>query len=232
MSVPASECCAVLLDDHEVIRHGVSLYLETVQDILLLGDVGTSPELFALLEKAPVNVLITDFELGPGDVSGSSLIRQVRRRHPDCCVLVLSGYSEVEQLAMAEGAHAFMHKARSLQDLTQVIRYLASQGAKGQRIDREISWDLPQAREIAGATRIDHPGLTAREREVLQRWLQGQTVSDIAQALGTHRNTISTQKRAAMRKLSIANDNALRLAQWLQGSERIPSFGGASAPLA
>ncbi|WP_432591917.1 response regulator transcription factor [Stenotrophomonas maltophilia] len=221
MTNPAPSCSVVLLDDHEVVRYGVALHLAPLADMTLLGHVGTSFELLSLLAGAPACVIVMDYVLGPTDINGGALIALVRQRHPTCKVLVLSAHPGAEHLAMAAGAHGFVHKARPVVDLIRSIRrlYARRDCALPGAGTPDTRCAACAARDAVAARRMDHPALTSREREVLQLWLQGATLREIAQALGTRTNTISTQKRSAMRKLGISNDNELLMAQWLSGSE-------------
>ncbi len=216
MTAALPRCRVALLDDHEVVRYGVALHLSPLPDMCLLGHVGTSFELLSILQISPPCVVVMDYVLGTSDIGGGALIHLIRQRHPRCGVLVLSAHPGAEYLSITAGAHAFAHKAAPLSELVISIRRLAAQGAG---IGGPPACESSAAGAINCARSIDHPALSGREREVLQLWLQGATLREIAKALGTRSNTISTQKRSAMRKLGIANDNELAMAHWLSGGQ-------------
>lgn len=205
-------CRVVLLDDHEVVRYGVALHLAGTGDIQLLDNVGTSAELLRILADAPVSVVVMDYVLAPADMGGGALITLIRMRHPGCQIIVLSAHAGIEHLAMAAGAHAFVHKARPLPELVRTIRCLVN--SKATQLGRPPAYARNEALPASPAS-IDHPVLSERERQVLRLWLQGTPLLQIAAQLGTRTNTVSAQKCAAMRKLGITNDNELALAHWL-----------------
>lgn len=206
----------MLLDDHPVVRDGIAVHLEKQPGIELIGSYATSRELMGALAKKTANVLLIDYALGPNDMDGVNLIRALRIRFPNSAVLVASGHFNpaTVSLALRAGAHGFVGKTQALEEVTEAIRTVAA----GRRyvdplMEAELGIDLkepaPDAVEDGESLLTSHAKLTPREREVLRCFLDGMSITQIAEKFSRDVNTISTQKQAALRKLGIRTNNEL-----------------------
>lgn len=211
----------LILDDHEVVLHGLRQCLSTEADIELRGYCSTSRELLDTLAVRPVDIVITDFILGPHDVDGVNLIKVLKSRFPSCKLLVLSAQytPATAALVLHAGAHGFIGKSLPLDGVATAVRAVA----RGQiHLTRDMARELAEFSESAlrpaAGTGTDtgentpllaSPLLSPREREVLRCCLDGMSVAQIAGKFSRSSNTISTQKQSAFRKIGIRNDNEL-----------------------
>src|SRR5690349_10116530 len=86
----------LLVEDHLILRQGLRALLETNSDIEIVGEAGTVADALALVEVARPAVVVTD--LGLPDRSGIELVAELRARHPQMRVLVLTAYSTEEHI--------------------------------------------------------------------------------------------------------------------------------------
>lgn len=217
MALPSSSPVRVMqLDDHPVVRRGSSAILDQEADIHIVGSFASSRELMNALRSEMPDLLLIDYSLGPGDIDGVNLIRTLRLRFPTCAILVSSAHCNLAtaSLALRAGAHGFIGKAQATSELAKAIRAVAM---KRRYIDPLIAakldighLPLPSAsvNEEKSAL-VQHAKLTPREQEVLRCFLDGLSISQIAQKFSRNINTISTQKQAALRKLGVRSDNEL-----------------------
>ncbi|MEO9383140.1 response regulator transcription factor [Chromobacterium phragmitis] len=226
-SAPSDQAIRViLLDDHLMVLHGLGGQLEAVADIRLVGSFTSSSQLMRTLAApgAPAaDVAVIDYALRPDDVDGLNLIRALRIRFPLLRILVMSAYytPATVALAMRGGAHGFIGKEQSMDELLHAIRRLAS-GLDYLGESMRESLAQPPVESVAqGAlpNLLDHPDLSPREREVLRCCLLGLSVSEIAIKFSRSIKTISNQKQAALKKLGLRSDNELFMQQQrLEGS--------------
>jgi two-component system capsular synthesis response regulator RcsB len=204
------------LDDHPVVRHGCSASLGQEADILIVGSFATSRELMNALRSEAVDLLLIDYSLGPGDIDGVNLIRALRIRFPSCAILVSSAHYNpaTVSLALRAGAHGFIGKTQAMSELAKAIRavmanrrYIEPLMAERLNIGQVPAASASTIETESPLTR--HASLTPREREVLRCFLDGMSISQIAQKFSRNINTISTQKQAALRKLGVQSDNEL-----------------------
>lgn len=211
----------MLLDDHEFILHGISLTLSAHSDIRVLGSYTTSQGLFSALQREPVDVVIMDYCLRPGEMDGLNLIRGLRLRCPQAQVLVISSlYTPATvSLALRCGALGYLGKELDAEVLPQAIRKVASgqvylHGLMAARLaDNDVCLGELVSAPVSAygdtAIKVRPSALTVREHEVLRCCLDGQSVTDIAAKFSRSVKTISAQKQSAFRKLGLRNNNEL-----------------------
>jgi len=211
----------MLLDDHELILQGIAQLIAAEGDMQVLGSFTKSRQLVDALQKQPVDVVVMDYSLSPGEVDGLNLIRGLRLRFPTVRLLVVSGTHTpaTVSLAMRCGASGFLGKNTASGEIVVAIRRVA----KGQQylhpnmvaeLNRsEVSIDSSAGDVLVGTRELDglirSSTLTIREREVLRCCLDGMTVSKIAEKFSRSVKTISTQKHSAFKKLGVTSDNEL-----------------------
>ncbi|MGE8617128.1 MAG: response regulator transcription factor [Achromobacter spanius] len=215
-----------ILDDHPVVRAGMSAYLSQNRDIFVIGEFETSRDMIQALSDQPVDVLLIDYSLGPTEIDGISLIKMLRIKFPDARILVFSALYDPATVALAlrSGAHGFVGKGGREDEIVLALRKVA---AGGTYCDPQMTYLLSgasteQVEPLARDTSPVDPGLSAstsglldgaslsgREREVIRCLLAGMTISDIAIKFGRSPKTISAQKGTAYRKLGVTTDNGL-----------------------
>ncbi|MGH8081675.1 MAG: response regulator, partial [Lysobacter sp.] len=121
-----------LSDDHPVVRAGVRALLESASalsdDWQVVAESANADELLKLLAETPVDLLITDFSM-PGSRSGDglSLLGQIRRRHPQLPVIVLTMIGNVPVLRsiVDTGVKGLVDKAAAGTELPLAVRAVA-----------------------------------------------------------------------------------------------------------
>jgi len=214
------------LDDHPVVRAGMSAYLSQNRDLFVIGEFETSRDLIRALVDQPVHVLLIDYSLGPTEVDGISLIKMLRIKFPEARILVFSALYDPATVALAlrSGAHGFVGKGGREEEIVLALRKVAAggtycdpqmtyllSGASTEPIE-PLARDTPPADPALSASTnglLDGASLSGREREVIRCLLAGMTISDIAIKFGRSPKTISAQKGTAYRKLGVTTDNGL-----------------------
>ena len=207
-----------LLDDHAIIRYGIAKHLSAEPGLDVVGEYETSRSMIHGFRENPADVILLDFALAPGEMDGVSLIRALNVKFPACHILVFSSHCDPATVAMAmkKGARGFIAKSEPIAQIVRAIRVVAegrtylSEDMLG-RLDGVLK-PARQSAEIAGNPE-DSPFSTAqlspREREVIRCFLEGLTITEIAEKFGRSVKTISTQKSMAYRKLGISTDQGL-----------------------
>lgn len=187
----------VIVDDHELIRHGLARAFERQTDFSVVGEAGTVAEgLEAVLRLRP-RVVVTDVRLPDG--TGLDLVRQVRHHDPDIGLVVLTMYAGDDQLfaALEAGASAFVAKDAPSDDVVAAARHAL------------VSPRSFTAADLADAMRRkmspSGPQLSPREREVLGLLSEGLGVAAIARKLFVSESTAKTHISKIYEKLGAAN---------------------------
>lgn len=194
-----------IVDDHQIVRAGFRDMLEDELGVELAFEAGSGEAALELVRSKPCNVMLLDLSL-PGK-SGVDTLREMRQRHPDVRVLVLSGFPE-ERYALSmlrNGADGYLCKDCEREELIKAIRTVAS----GRRYVSPRTAQL-LADEMTGASRAaPHDALSERELQVFLRLASGASVSDIADGLHLSVKTISTYRTRLLEKLGVSSNAEL-----------------------
>lgn len=210
----------IILDDHAVVRHGLSARLSEESDFDIVGIYASSKDMMSALQSQSVqaDLFLIDYSLGESDIDGLNLIRALKIRYPKGKILISSTHDNpaTVALAMRAGAKGFVGKSQDLGELIQAIRTVMvgkeyiNELVKAELNRTAISSDAGTGGESnLRNTLTGYYDLSPREREVLRCCLDGMTVTQIANKFARSVKTISGQKQSAFKKLGIRNDSEL-----------------------
>ncbi|CAJ0809782.1 response regulator transcription factor [Ralstonia flaminis] len=193
----------LLADDHPAIIAGVKFAVGNAEGIEIIGTSPSSTEMVAFLDRNPCDVLVTDYAMPGGNYGdGIPLLSFILRRYPGVRVLVLTMMDNPAVLSAiaATGVQGVLSKS---DDLTHIVPAVHA-AMLGQ------SYFSPTARTILDTSKeTQGPGtqtLTRRESEVVRLFVSGLSVGEIAERLHRSKQTVSTQKNSAMRKLGLERE--------------------------
>jgi len=185
----------VLVDDHELVRHGIRSLLQVSPDLSVVGEAGTAEEAVRRIGFDEPDVVVLDLDLPDG--SGVEVCRRVRELSPHSRLLILTAYADEEALAASKvaGAAGFVLKRVHNFDLIDVIRKVArGETALGDApsVDRDRrDMDPLLAR------------LTERERNILELVAEGKTNREIADNLFLAEKTVKNYVSNLLIKMGI-----------------------------
>ncbi|MGF7130696.1 two-component system capsular synthesis response regulator RcsB [Paraburkholderia sp. EB58] len=200
----------ILADDHPFVLLGVRSALSAHSDIMIAGEAASPAALIDLLQRVACDVLVTDLTMPEVDGTaedGLRLIRRIRDQWPTLRIVVLTSltHTAILRSVISDGAVSMLNKTEPMTELVAAIRS-ASTGCT--YISRSILEALARLDSDPGAM-LQMRRLSPRESEVIGMFAQGQSISEIARALGRDVRTVSRQKRFAMTKLGVTNDPGL-----------------------
>ena len=189
----------LVADDHPIVLKGIKQVLGETPDIIIGGDARTGEEVLRKVRQGRWDVLVLDFRM-PG-LHGLDLIRQIKRDNPKLPVLVLSMHAE-DQFAvrlLKGGASGYITKESAPGELVKAIRKVCSGGTYiSAQLAAQLAGNLAQPQE-----QFSHHALSGREHEVLCRIGEGQSVTDIAEALALSVKTVSTYRARILDKMRL-----------------------------
>lgn len=205
-----SQLRVVLADDHPFVLLGVKSALSKQQDMLIVGEAASPASAIHLLQTVPCDVFVTDLAMPEADDAaedGVRFVRRVRAGWPDLRVVVLTSLTSAAVLRalVADEALSMLNKKESLDDLVLAVR----RARVGRTLVSRMTLD---AIAEAGGQPADvlAPGkLTPKESEVIEMFVHGRPLSEIASLLDQDVRAISRLKRLAMSKLGVKNDAGL-----------------------
>jgi two-component system response regulator NreC len=194
----------VMVDDHLLVREALRALLSTQPDMRIVGEAGDAAETYKIVERTRPDVVILDIVLSHAD--GISVARELRQRHPDQRILMLSMFIDEDHAsrALAAGATGYASKEASAEELFSAIRLVARGDtylAPG--ISRGAVAARPRPEDDRPPSNAALLALTHREREVFDLIIQGRTTATIAAQLAISPRTVETHRSRIMRKLGV-----------------------------
>jgi DNA-binding NarL/FixJ family response regulator len=200
----------VVAEDDLLVREGIVRLLSITPDLEVVASCGDYDDAMAAVEREDPDVVLTDIRMPPTrSDEGTRLARRLRASHPKTGVVVVSQYSDPDQvLGVFEGGsdrRAYLLKER-ISDRAALVSAIRSVAAGGSSVDPKIVDVLVFVRSGEGVrSRLDE--LTPREREVLAAIAQGKNNSLIAQELYLTKRTVEKNVNTIFMKLGLGDAN-------------------------
>ncbi|MDE2448539.1 MAG: response regulator transcription factor [Gammaproteobacteria bacterium] len=192
-----------LVEDHAIVREGISSLLALSQDIEVVGAVGSAEEALTEIPAMTPDVLLLDVKLP--NLNGVELIRRLQARGGLPPTLILTTFEDDELLfeGLKAGARGYLLKDISLEQLLEGIREIARGGSY---VKPAVTERLLQVARKTEAT--PHPApplalLTERETEVLRLLASGYSNREIARALLVSTGTVKNHVSSILGKLGV-----------------------------
>ncbi len=195
--MPHKDAAAIrlmIVDDHPIVRFGLTALLGLQDDIDVVGTAGSGPEAIAFLRQHPVDVLLVDLRM-PG-CSGIQTLKEVREVAPLTRSIVLSSFEYDEEIydAVKAGAQGYLHKESRAEDILKAIHAVhAGKRAFPRRIADRLSNNQMSA------------GLSPREREILELVSKGLTNKEVAKTLQLSQFTVRNHMNHITEKLEVSD---------------------------
>ncbi|KVN28529.1 LuxR family transcriptional regulator [Burkholderia pyrrocinia] len=191
----------MVADDHPASALGMSQALQGNSTIKLVGTVSNSTDLVAALDAQQSDVLVLDYVMPGGKYGdGLALLSFLQRRYPALHIVTITMIDNPSVLRAIhkQGVSCILSKSDAISHLIGAV-HAAYVGANYlSPFIKQLLQDV-EAAPVARA-------LTTREIEVVRLFSAGYTVGEIAAQLHRSKQTISSQKSSAMKKLGIIRD--------------------------
>jgi DNA-binding NarL/FixJ family response regulator len=196
----------LVVDDHEVVRRGLTGFLDGEPDLEIVGEAEGGREALGLLARFDAegrrpHVVVMDLQMMPLD--GIESTRQIRARYDDVEVVALTSFTEEDRVhaALEAGASGYLLKDADADEVAAAVR-AAHRG--------ELQLDPAVARSLMttlGTARREDPTaeLTSRELEVLRLVGAGKANKEIAAELVISERTARTHVSNILGKLGLSS---------------------------
>ncbi|MGE5591912.1 MAG: response regulator [Bacillota bacterium] len=195
----------LLIDDHNVLRNGLRLLLETQPDMRVVGEAADGEEGLALTRRLKPELVILDLSM-PG-LGGLDTLRRMVGEQPWMRVLILTMHDDPEFVrdALTAGARGYVLKKAADNELLTAIRQVAAgETYVYPSLAARLVTQGVQTRASREQPGREHLGnLSAREMEVLKLIALGYTHQEIGERLGVSVKTVETHKARISEKLEL-----------------------------
>ncbi|WP_035101889.1 response regulator [Aneurinibacillus terranovensis] len=193
----------LLIDDHNIVRSGLSSFLNSQPDLIVVGEASEGTEGLQKIYVVEPDIVICDLSM-PKGMDGFTTLQEIHRSHPDLPVLVLTMYEDEIYLkeAIRIGANGLVLKQTDPNQLLEAIHALF-QGKKyydaffpEETVTRCIKEIQLETRPVT---------LTVREEEILRLTARGYTNREISDRLVISVKTVENHKSSIMKKLALTS---------------------------
>lgn len=204
-----SEIRLILVDDHEMVRTGLRMLLESQHDLTIVAEASDASQAIQMVEKHHPDVVVMDITLP--DIGGIEATRQIKANNPDVAVVALTIHEDEQYFfeMLQAGASGYVPKRAASDDLINAIRaahvdeiYLYPSLAK-----KLVEDYLQRSHLEQEEASLDL--LTPREKEVLELLAKGSSNEEIAETLTISKHTVARHRENLMRKLELHNRSEL-----------------------
>jgi len=194
----------LIVDDHEVVRHGLKSLLEAQNGWTVCGQAGDGRE--ALEKAAALKPDLVVVDIGLPRLNGVEVTRRLLAAAPRTLVLVLSTHQDegLVREILAAGARGYVLKSDAARDLVSAVESLR-QGRPffSAQIAGMVLEGFVGRQAAGGASDKAGPQLTDREREVLQLLAEGNSTKEVASTLKVSVKTAESHRANLMKKLGL-----------------------------
>ncbi len=191
----------LIVDDHEMVRLGLTSYFSVLEDIDVIGEAENGAEGVKMALTMKPDVILMDLVMDVMD--GIEATKTILGNWPEAKILILTSFIDDEKVypAMEAGASGYLLKTSSASDIAHAIRKTYSGEAM---IEEEVSEKLKENEENGGRRQL-HEELTAREIEVLHLIADGKSNQEIADELFITLKTVKTHVSNILSKLEVSD---------------------------
>ncbi|CBL47033.1 DNA-binding response regulator [gamma proteobacterium HdN1] len=197
----------LVVDDHDLVRTGISRMLADVEGIRVAGQAASGEDALRLLKETRADVVLMDARM-PG-IGGLEATRKILRQFPDTKVIAVTVCEEEPYPSrfLQAGAAGYMTKGAGIAEMVKAIRMVFS----GQRyVSPEVAQQLA-LKPFSPAEASPFEQLSERELQIAMMIVGCQKVQEISDKLFLSPKTVNSYRYRIFEKLAITSDVELTL---------------------
>lgn len=191
----------LVVDSHPIVRTGLKLLFETVNDIQVVGTIGSGIEIFEFVRRNSVDIIISEIDLP--ELNGITALRAIRKEYKDIRVIMFSNQpEEIYAIStMKAGASGYLSKTVSTDTIIKAVKDVYDGKTS---LSESVSKNMKYHDTRMTKSRL-FKRLSTREVEVLKLLSSGKKNKEIALELEINEKTVSTYKARLYKKLNVTN---------------------------
>lgn len=193
----------LIVDDHPVVRHGLSNLLSSHPDFEIVAEAEDGAQVMPLLAAHTTDIILLDIQMK--DQNGIDVARRVISSYPQMKIIILTTYDDqsyVDQ-ALEAGVHGFLLKSASHEILPESIRAVM----RGERLLSPSLYTnvLANYQQLAQEQAKREAGLTEEDLKILGRISEGENNKTIAEEFYWSEATVKRRVQEILEKLGVSN---------------------------
>ncbi|MDF2791367.1 MAG: LuxR family transcriptional regulator [Neobacillus sp.] len=189
----------MFVDDHEMVRIGVSAYLSAQPDIEVVGEAADGKKGVELALELRPDIILMDLVMK--EMDGIEATKQIIENWPEAKVIIVTSFLDDEKVypALEAGATSYMLKTSKADEIANAVRATYhGQSVLEPEVTGKMMVKMRQKHQ-----QLPHEELTSREMEILMLMGEGKTNQDIADELYIALKTVKTHVSNILSKLNV-----------------------------
>ncbi|MCM3765013.1 response regulator transcription factor [Neobacillus niacini] len=189
----------VFVDDHEMVRIGVSAYLSAQPDIEVVGEAADGKKGVELALELRPDIILMDLVMK--EMDGIEATRQIIEQWPEAKIIIVTSFLDDEKVypALEAGATSYMLKTSKASEIAKAVRdTFNGQSVLEPEVTGKMMLKMRQKTQ-----HLPHEDLTSRELEILLLMTEGKTNQEIADELFIALKTVKTHVSNILSKLDV-----------------------------
>ncbi|MCM3491038.1 response regulator transcription factor [Alkalihalophilus marmarensis] len=193
----------IIVDDHQMVRRGLRFFLDTQNDIEIVGEAANGEEAVKLVQTVRPDVVLMDIVMPV--MSGIEATKQLIKVNPELKILVLTSFSDQDYVipALKAGASGYQLKDIDPEELAETIRALHAGESKVH--SKVMKYVLTRITHKVDEEEAKVNRLTKREKEVLIELAKGRSNKELADVLHITEKTVKTHISNILSKLELSD---------------------------
>lgn len=189
----------LFVDDHEMVRIGVTAYLSAQPDIDVIGEADNGKQAIELAMELKPDIILMDLVMK--EMDGIEATKQIIEKWPEAKIIIVTSFLDDEKVypALEAGATSYMLKTSKASEIADAIR-------RTQQGESVLEPEVTGKMMLKMRTKKEQPlheELTTREMEILLHMTQGKTNQEIADELYIALKTVKTHVSNILSKLDV-----------------------------
>jgi NarL family two-component system response regulator LiaR len=212
MSEHGERIRVLIVDDHQVVRQGLSMFLGLRPEIVVVGEAADGRAAIEMTARLKPDIVLMDLVMP--ELDGIAATRQIRALHPQTHVIALTSFTEDDKVipAIQAGAASYLLKDVTPDALVEAILAVHRGEARlHPDIARKLMERVAQGPIETPGAAAPPDGLTTRELEVIRLVARGRSNHEIAQELVISEKTVKTHVSSILSKLNLEDRTQLAI---------------------
>jgi len=190
-----------IVDDHAVIRSGVTSMCQADNLLKVVFEGGTATDAYRLVLEHSPDVLLLDVHIPGG---GLEALKEISRDFPKVRCIMFTGSEDasIAMAAIAAGAKGYILKGVSAANLISAIHVVMENRSY---VSPEFAWRLVEAAQEAKNSKMPSDGLHHRESQIIKEVEKGSTNREVAERLKISEKTVKHYMTSIMQKFGVSN---------------------------
>lgn len=198
-----------IADDHKIFRKGLRLILDDDNELECIGEAENGKQLLALLDMAPVDVILLDLKMP--EMDGIEVTKNVRFKHPTIKIVILTMHDDEHYILhlMEAGANGYLIKNADPEEVKTAIHAVQANGYYFNDHVSNIMLKTLMNKNAIAPSFNNAIKLTDKEKEVLKLICQEHTTAEIGEKIFLSPRTVEGIRAMLLEKIGVRNTAGL-----------------------